>query len=232
MKQILKYLIFIMFGIILYLLYNSYDTFSIGGQVWAIPVGDENMVLGDIDLSNYIQLSVPPRLPTNYRDPDLFHTYVDVNRVYNFRNSVMPRNGYYFITDIDPSFGLTRNLQDAIELERRNQFGPQIQGNLPRYIEFRNAHLPPRRTDAERQTQDHERNQVIVDLNRVLDRQREERLEIMQRQQRLDQERQEQQRQAQVRQDLDARGLPGHLVGQTGQIRISRFTCSAINERA
>lgn len=38
MKQILKYLIFIIFGIILYSYINSYNTFSIG-VIWRIPLG-------------------------------------------------------------------------------------------------------------------------------------------------------------------------------------------------
>jgi len=220
----LKYLLFIIIGIILYIYTIVKDGFSIGGQVWAIPVGNNNMVLGNIEFDNSIQLSTPPRLHTYH--PDTFHTYVDVNRVYNFRNGEMYPYGYYFITDIDPSYGLTRNLEDAIDLERTNQFGPQIQRYLPSRIEFRNAHMPiPRRTDTEIQSIQQRRSQAIVGLNAELDRQAQERLGAMQR----DQARQEQARQAQVRQDLDVLQT-AQLARQNRQVRIGRFACSTANE--
>jgi hypothetical protein len=215
----LKYLLFIIIGIILYIYTIVKDGFSIGGQVWAIPVGNNNMVLGNIEFDNSIQLSTPPRLHTYH--PDTFHTYVDVNRVYNFRNGEMRPYGYYFITDIDPSYGLTQNLQDAIDLERTNQFGPQIQRDLPSRIEFRNAHMPiPRRTDTEIQSIQQRRSQAIVGLNAELDRQAQERLGAMQR---------DQARQEQVRQDLDVLQT-AQLARQNRQVRIGRFACSTANE--
>tara|TARA_B110000977_G_C10827991_1_gene396902 strand:- start:121 stop:693 length:573 start_codon:yes stop_codon:yes gene_type:complete len=160
MKQILKYLIFITVGIILYLLYNIYDTFSIGGQVWGIPVGDENMALGDINLGNSIQLSVPPRINNNQ---ERFHTYADINRVYRFND------GYYFITNIDPAYGLTRELEDAIENERVNQLGPQMQEQLPETIRLRHAYLSNRRRSND-EIQDNRRrmNEIILEANLIL----------------------------------------------------------------
>ena len=81
----LKYLIFITIGILLYLLLNRYNTFSIGA-ILRIPLGT-SLVVNQIDFTNSENVPHTPRIGG--------YTYQPINQIY------WANGQYYYYTDIN-----------------------------------------------------------------------------------------------------------------------------------
>jgi len=114
MKQILKYLIFIIIGIILYIYINSYNTFSIG-VIWRIPLGIIGILNEDnIDLTRAEQVTPLMLQNENFR-------YSPLNRIY------FVDNNYYYYTDTNIDEMLTGGPIDETFIENINAQIREIQ---------------------------------------------------------------------------------------------------------
>ena len=93
MLRYLRYLIFITIGILLYLLLNRYNTFSIGA-ILRIPLGT-SLVLDQIDFTHSENVPHTPRAPRPLLSRRGKYTYQPINQIY------MVDGQYYYYTDIN-----------------------------------------------------------------------------------------------------------------------------------
>ena len=150
----LKYLIFITIGILIFLLLNRYNTFSIGIP-WAIPIDKVDGVF-DIDtimLTNTQPIVIPDAL-------------LRLNRIYNVSELPIPGDPgeFYFVTDIIPQYAglltdqpqLLQAIQSEIDrLERVRE------REREREREIRDREIERERIESER-----ERRETVIFINR------------------------------------------------------------------
>ena len=105
----LKYLLYIFIGIILFLIFNNLDRFSIGG-FWAIPMEGPEFNLDEVYLPETRKIGTIPRETRG----DKYLGPIEINRIYLRYGDLDERYDYFFVTDIEP-IGATP-LQDQPDL--------------------------------------------------------------------------------------------------------------------
>ena len=130
----LRYLLFILIGIILFLILNNLDRFSIGG-FWAIPMKGPEFNLDEIYLHNTQRIGTIPRETRE----DGYEGPIEVNRIYLRYGNLNETYNYFFVTDIEPIE--TTPLQDQPELLQAINTAIHDSDGLERELDRRNTSI-------------------------------------------------------------------------------------------
>ena len=226
-----KYTIFILIGILIFLLLNRYNTFSVGVP-WAIPISKEFGVF-DIDtimLPNTQNINIP-----------VSESRFIPNRIYN-RLDLPPldiRGEFFFVTDIQPQEGVL--LRDQPQLLQAIQYEIERPEREERERDNNEGETGIRETDVERysrEERERDNNEGETGI-RETNAERDERQRARERERERERDRQEREREERERQAFIARWetntenlfMNGYIIAyvQDGEVIIRQLNDQGLN---